>query len=187
MVTIDRDIDARIRDWTGISDEGAGSLARGISQQSAQMLVGAVFRTGNLDVEKYFGNVEKYKMGAPADPDKKDKADKGESANSLSAKNGVDKEKALEKLKEEMGDKLPEGFAADDLPEDIAKELLAGGSISEKLQAFIDRLEERKPDAAEKKKAADKSAEAAEPKAAEAAASPSPPASGEGSGGESTG
>ena len=144
MVMIDKDIEARVRNWTGETDEAAGSLTRGFCASSQGIFAGlARCLMGNLDVEKYFGNVEKYKMGEPAEESGKNKKAAGNESSGSSSAKAVDKKEALEKLKEEMGDKFPENLTADDLPEDIAEELLADGKISEKLQKFIDRLGER--------------------------------------------
>ena len=153
MVMIDKDIEARVRDWTGETDEAAGSLTRGFCASSQGIFAGlARCLMGNLDVEKYFGNVEKYKMGEPADRGESKKTAKNGSSDSSSAEI-VDKKEALAKLKEEMGDDFPEGFSADDIPEDIAKGLLTDGQLSKKVQKFMERLAKRNEDSEDKKEA----------------------------------
>ncbi len=178
MVMIDKDIEARVRDWTGETGEAAGSLARGFCSQSKGIFEGlARCLMGNLDVEKYFGDVKKYEMGKPAEESGKNKKAAGNESMGSSSAKAVDKKEALEKLKEEMGDKFPENLTADDLPEDIARELLAGGDVSEKLQKFIDRLGERSGDSGDEKEVTEQKADAQATGAAEAAASGSPKSS----------
>ncbi|NLD28731.1 MAG: hypothetical protein BWY40_01132 [bacterium ADurb.Bin270] len=147
MVTIDREIDARIRDWTGETREAPGSLAKGFCSSSKGIFEGlARCLVGTLDVEKYFGDVEKYEMGKPAEHSgedskaaKNNKASKNKGMNVSFAK-AVDKEEVIRKLKDKLGKTFPEGLTADKLPDDLAKKILGLGDVNAELKQFIDHF-----------------------------------------------